>query len=413
MFTMEYKWVITGVACFTMLMSSGARQTFGAFLTPMQLEFATGRAPLALVMSIGVLAGAVCQPFVGKLADSLGARRVLVAGVTLTGVGLVALAFAQDLIAIYAIFGLVLAVGFSASGVIPNAALVSQWFVERRAFALSIGSAGFSMGQVVLLPAATLLIELGGWRFAYAILGLSFFVIVLPVVLFLARDNSGMSAPVDQGVKSQLPEIPGDFTPIRQAMKVPSFWKLLITFGVCGFTGGLAYTHLIPFALDVGMSATEAANLLAIVGTIGVVGSIGLASLSDRVGRKNPLAGLYFMKGLSLLILAAVGGIAAIPIVAMTLGMSKGTGALTSASTGDIFGRRSVGAIYGMFFMSHEFASAVGSYLGGLTFDLSGSYGPIFLVGAAVGIAGSVVAFTIKDVRVQPVRPMAAGAGEF
>ncbi|MDP2663531.1 MAG: MFS transporter, partial [Dehalococcoidia bacterium] len=286
----EYKWVITGVACFTMLMSSGIRQSFSAFLTPMQAEFGTGRAPLALAMSIGLLAGALCQPVVGKLSDSLGARRVLAVGCAITGAGLLALGFAPSLLVVYAIFGLVLAVGFSASGVIPNAALVTRWFVEHRAFALSIASAGFSMGQVVLLPAAAYLIALGGWRFAYWVFGMVFFAAVLPIVLLLARDDPGNKIPSGQEVKSQGPAVSGDFTSIRAAMKTSSFWKLLATFGVCGFTGGLVYTHIIPFALDAGVPATEAANVLAVAGSIGVVGSIAIASLSDRVGRKNPLA---------------------------------------------------------------------------------------------------------------------------
>ncbi len=408
----EYKWVITGVACFTMLMSSGIRQSFSAFLTPMQTEFGTGRAPLALAMSLGLLAGALCQPVVGKLSDSLGARRVLAAGCAVTGAGLLALGFAQSLLIVYAIFGLVLAIGFSASGVIPNAALVSRWFVEHRAFALSIASAGFSMGQVVLLPAAAYLIALGGWRFAYSSFGVLFIVVVLPIVLLLARDHPGGGIPTGQQATVQGTGGLDGFTPMLAAMKTSSFWKLLATFGVCGFTGGLVYTHIIPFAMDAGVPATEAANVLAVAGSIGIVGSIALAALSDRVGRKNPLAALYFMKGFSLLILALVGGVVAIPIVALTLGMSKGTGALTSALTGDIYGRNSIGAIYGMAFLSHEVLASAGSYLGGLAFDLSGTYGPIFLVGAVVGVAGSIVALTISERPAHLQRPVVAAAAD-
>lgn len=408
-FRVEYQWVITGVAFFTMLMSSGVRQSFGAFFTPMQTEFATGRASLALTMSIGLLVGAFCQPLVGKLADSFGAKVVLAAGSAVTGTGLIALTFAPSLLVVYAIFGLVLAIGFSASGVIPNSALVTRWFVERRALALSIATAGFSMGQVILLPVAAQLIEAVGWRYAYGILGLTFFVIVLPTVLLLVRNDPGHKAPSDGGIKSQATEAQGYFTPMRVAMKTPSFWKLFGTFGVCGFTGGLVYTHLIPFSLDAGMSATAAANILAAAGTIGLVGSIAVASLSDRVGRKNPLSGLYFMKGLSLLVLALIGGVAAVPIVALTIGMSKGTGALTSAMIGDKYGRFSVGAIFGMTFLAHEVASAAGSYLGGLTFDLTGSYSPIFLAGAVVGLLGSITAFTISERRVQPAEAVGAG----
>ena len=412
---MQYQWVITGVAFFTMLMSSGVRQSFGVFFTPMQTEFATGRAPLALTMSIGLLVGALCQPLVGKLADSFGARVVLAAGAAVSGVGLISLGFAPSLLVVYAIFGLVLAVGFSASGIIPTSALVTRWFVERRALALSISTAGFSVGQVILLPVAAQLIEAVGWRYTYVVFGLAFLTAVLPTVIFLAKDDPGPArrAPVGEapGPPVQAPPQPPsqrDFTPVREAMKTASFWKLFGTFGVCGFTGGLAYTHLIPFALDAGMSATAAANILAVVGTIGLVGSIAISSLSDRIGRKNPLSGLYFMKGFSLLILALVGGVAAIPIVALTLGMSKGTGALTSAMTGDIYGRLSVGAIFGMVFLAHEVAAATGSYLGGLAFDLTGSYSAIFLVGAVVGLLGSVTAFTIKEARVQVAQPVPA-----
>ncbi|MDP2663016.1 MAG: hypothetical protein Q8R28_20055, partial [Dehalococcoidia bacterium] len=120
----------------------------------------------------------------------------------------------------------------------------------------------------------------------------------------------------------------------------------------------------------------------------------------------------YFMKGFSLLILALVGGVVAIPIVALTLGMSKGTGALTSALSGDLYGRRSVGAIYGMAFLSHEVLASAGSYLGGLAFDLSGTYGPIFVVGAVVGVLGSITALTISERPAYRLEPVAAGAAD-
>lgn len=406
----DHKWAVLGVAFFTLLMGSGARTSFGVFFTPMQADFGTGRAPLALTMSIGYLVGALCQPLVGKLADSLGSRIVLAAGAVVMGAGLIGLGFAQDLLAVYILFGLMAGVGFSAAGLIPSTTLVTRWFLENKGLALSIAVSGFAVGQIVLVPITAQLILVVGWRLTYLILGLPFILVLLPLILWLAKSAPGDKSPSSPtGGGGTLPVAIEDVTPVGQAIRTSTFWKLLGSFTVCGFTVGLIYTHLIPFALDKGMSAIAAANLFAFIGVVGVGGSIGISSLSDRVGRKNPLAALYLMRAITLVFLV-VGGIFAFPIVALTLGLSRGTGPLTSALTGDLYGRLSIGTIFGLIFLSHEAASAAGSYLGGLVFDLTGSYLWIFLAAAIAGVLASITAFSITERRPQPAEAVTAGA---
>jgi MFS family permease len=408
----DYKWVVLGVAFLTLLLASGVRTSFGVFLTPMQVDFGTGRAPLALAVSIGMLVGAFCQPLVGKLADALGARLVLATGAVVMGVGLIGLGFAQSLLAVYLLFGLLVGAGFSAAGIIPSTTLITRWFVEHKGLALSIALSGFAVGQIVLVPLNAQLILAVGWRLTYVILGLSFILVLLPVILWLAKsgpeDTYSHALPVEDRAATRADG--DDHISARQAMRTSAFWRLMGSFTVCGFTVGLIYTHLIPFAQDRGMSPVAAASLFALIGMVGIVGSIFTSSLSDRIGRKNPLAALYLMRGISLLLLAVVGGVVAFPIVALMLGLSRGTASLTSALTGDLYGRLSVGSIFGLVFLSHEVASAAGSYLGGLTFDLTGSYRWIFLVAAIGGILASITAFSILERGPQPTEAASTSA---
>ncbi|HMM43666.1 MAG TPA: MFS transporter, partial [Thermomicrobiales bacterium] len=162
-----YGWVILFVSYMLMFFTAGLSQAFGVFLKPMTEDFGWDRSSFALAMSLFAIVSAIVPPFAGRLADRYGPRLVLTAGALLNGVGMILMAFTSSLWYAYLIYGGVIGLGFGVAGQSTNAALLARWFVKRRGMALSVSSTGLGMGQLVLLPLATLLIIHFSWRTSF------------------------------------------------------------------------------------------------------------------------------------------------------------------------------------------------------------------------------------------------------
>jgi MFS family permease len=138
-----------------------------------------------------------------------------------------------------------------------------------------------------------------------------------------------------------------------------------------------------------------------------------LGLLSDRVGRKIILAAVYLLRVGALMLLFLVRDPLALMIVAAVggIGMS-GSLAMSAALSGDIFGRFSVGTIFGVIFLSHQAGAALGSWLAGFLFDLSGGYGAVFALACGLLLLGATLSLTIDERfrRAAPeLAPVAAG----
>ena len=181
-------------------------------------------------------------------------------------------------------------------------------------------------------------------------MGLILLVAVLPVVWLFLRDDPaevgltpyGTSADTGRGpVAAELLRM----TPLREAARSRSFWLLLGSFFVCGYTStGLIGVHLIPHAVDHGFPNMAASNAMGLMGAMNVVGTTASGYIADRYGKRIPLAIYYFLRGLSLFFLLGVASIGELNVFAIIFGLNYiSTVPPTSMFTADLFGRRSVG----------------------------------------------------------------------
>jgi MFS family permease len=126
---------------------------FGVFFNPMREEFGWSRAATAGVFSLSRLEGAPLGPIIGWLIDRIGSRRMMVAGLAITGLGFMTMYFIQSLWMFYLIYGLLIATGFSMGFFQASQAVVANWFLRRRARALSYLAVGGGLGGAILVPA--------------------------------------------------------------------------------------------------------------------------------------------------------------------------------------------------------------------------------------------------------------------
>jgi MFS family permease len=410
-----YGWWVTIAFAVMVFLSTGVRFSVGPFLKPVVADLETDRASYSLVIALSLFLYGLFMPFVGRLVERWGARPVaalgtLVLAASLAGTGLVARLWQLALV-----YGVLVALGLSATGHVVGSAVVSRWFTRRRATALSLLGAASMAGMSLLVPAAMWLILTIGWRRAYGVIGLAAAVILLPLSLWVVRETpESMGLAPDGLAEATSADVSvTERTALGDALRSVPFWQLCGGLFTCGFSMSLLSAHGVPMLTDHGYPAMLAAGAMGILGASSFVCALVLGAIADRLGRRPVLAWLYGTRALlfAAMFLVHDSPLALLAISALGGASMAGTLAMTSALTADIFGRFSVGSIFGTIFVVHQGGAALGSWLGGLLFELTGGYGAVFAIASVQLLAAALVSITIDEaVRSVPrLRPVAGG----
>jgi MFS family permease len=409
-------WVVIAFVVMTFL-SVGIRFTVGPFLKPVVADLGLDRASFSLVVAAGHFLYGAFTPLVGRLVDHLGARPVLVAGTLVLGGSLAATGFVTSLWQLWAIYGVLMAVGLAATGQVVAAAVISRWFSRRRATALSALGIGSMSGMSLLVPLAMWLILTVGWRTTYVIFGAAVIVMMLPLCLWIIRDSPeqiGMTidgAPVTVAAEGSAVLV--ERTQMTHALQTPSFWQIAGGLFGCGFSMSLLSAHGVPMLTDHGYHPMMASWALGVLGGSSVAFAMVLGIVADRFGRRPVLAWLY---GTRALIFAGLFLIRDQPVALLLVAVAGGASmagsiAMSSALTADIFGRFSMGSVFGTMFLSHQTGAALGSWLAGFMFESTGGYGAAFALAIGMLVCASLVSLRLDDrPRTVPALSPVAGA---
>jgi MFS family permease len=402
-------WVALALSLIVLL-SMGIRFSIGPFLKPVSADLGIDRGTFSLVISLSLLLYGAFMPLVGRVVDRFGARAVCGAGALVMAASLVGTARMTTLWEFYLYYAVVGSLGLAATGHVTGSVALARWFVRRRGLAMSsLGAAGMA-GMALVVPVAMWCILRYGWRASFVILGVGSLAIMLPMALWVIRDG-----PERMGLQPDGDLIPAaavttgtiERTAIGDALRVPSFWLLSVGLFNCGFSMSLLSAHGVPMLTDHGFHPMTASSAIGFLGLTAIAGGLLLGLISDRWGRTPVLAAVYGLRVIAftmlffvrdpvlLLMVAAIGGV----------GMS-GSLAMTSALTGDIFGRYSVGSIFGLIFLFHQTGAALGSWLGGALFDWTGGYGTAFSVAVALLLTAAGLSMTIDEAARPAGRPM-------
>ena len=183
-----YGWWVTIAFAVMVFLSTGVRFSVGPFLKPIVTDLETDRATYSLIVSLSLFLYGVFMPFVGRLVERWGARPVAVLGILVFAASLAGTGLVTQLWQLTLVYGVLVALGLSATGHVVGSAVVSRWFIRRRATALSLLGAASMAGMSLLVPVAMWLILTVGWRATYAIIGLGAAVILLPLALWVVRE---------------------------------------------------------------------------------------------------------------------------------------------------------------------------------------------------------------------------------
>jgi MFS family permease len=382
-----YGYVILGLCFVNMVVMRGVNGAFGVYYLALLEEFSWSRSDGASIASINYVVYALAAPMVGLAFDRVGPRLLMPLGAALVGIGMMLSSISNSLFGLYISYGIVTAVGQGALGFVGHNALISFWFVKRRATAIGIASMGQGVGALVMVPATQILIDSVGWRWTYIVTGSAMLLLLLPANALLQRRAPEDVGQFPDGDGSAIAENPGrgasksskerEWT-LREAAHSFPFWSITIGHLALGTALFLINTHAIAHFVAVGYEKLAASFYFGLIGFIRVGATILWGSISDRLGRGETYGLSIFVTVMGVVGMIAMTINAPLWLIYLTIalyGVGHSAGNPTyGAVIGDIFSGRRIGLIFGLLEISFGLGSAFGSWIGGYLFDLTGSY---------------------------------------
>ena len=395
---MRKPWIVITSAALIVTLAMGVRQAFGLFLPQMSVALDIGRGDFGLALAIQNLLFGLAQPFVGALGDKYGAGRVVLAGTILYVAGLLAAALAGDALGLQLSFGALIGVALSATTFVVVLGAVGRVVpAGRRSLAFGIVTAGGSLGQFLVVPAAQLLLGELGYRLALVALAGGIALMTVLALGVAGRPAVKTESGADQSLGQAL----------REASRHRGYWLLNAGFFVCGFHIAFIATHFPAYLNDRGLGLEIGASALALVGLFNIFGSYLFGLSGDYWRKQYVLSGLYAARALVIALFLAVplSSVTALVFAAAMGFLWLGTVPLTSGLVGQIFGIRYLSTLYGIVFLSHQVGSFFGAWLAGLFYDRTGSYDAAWAASIALGLLAALVHLPIRDAPVARLQP--------
>jgi MFS family permease len=362
----------------------GIRQSFGLFLTPVTHDLAVTAADFTLALAIQNIVWGLSQALVGALADRIGLRITMVAGAAVYAVGLGIMAAAQGVLGLIISGGLIgVALSCTASSLAMTACVraVSE---QRRSMMLGVVSAIGSLGTLVVPLVTQALLAREPWQ--------------IGMLLFVGMAIAMLPAAYWAGGADRVSEHSAATTSMRevlgQAMRNRPFLVMSGAYFVCGLNLMFLSTHLPAYLAFCGQDPMLGAGALAVIGGVSAIGSL-LTGWLGGIYQKHILLGLLYI--LRSAMFTAYFVLPPTPfstlLFAAAMGMLwwPGLAPLIGGLVAEIFGTRYMATLLGLSFVVHQLGSSLGTWGGGLIFDLFGSYDMAWQIGALIGFAAGVI----------------------
>jgi MFS family permease len=372
----EPRWGVLAASFTTLVLVQGATFTFPVFLVPLTVEFGGLRGVAAAAFSLHNLVVGFTATAVDPLMGRFGERRVFAVGAVVLGAGLALAGTAGSPLGLILWFSLVGGIGAGVLGSVAQTVLLSRWFPTARGTVVGLALSGMGVGMFLFAPLAALLIERFGWRWAFTAIGIGTGLLLLPTNALSPLTPPEAAAPPGtnpaRGAEARLGAI---VTTLR-------FWCFAAAFFFTPVSNFLVTTHQVAHIVDAGIDPRWAATAFGVMGLLSAVGRASFGALSDRVGRIPAALASYVATALgtlALLLLAPGSPMWLLYAFILLFGLTLGArGPIIAALAADLYRGRSYGAVLGLITLGNRLGSAVGPWLGGAIYDMTGSYRAAF-----------------------------------
>ena len=393
---LHYAWIIA----FAGMLISGAgvgiiNSTTGIFIKPVCDALGFSRGEFTIYSSIATLVCVALMPAFGSLFRKYGFRKISIIGAIVCGLSLLCFSFATEL---WHFYTLAFISGLFVNGISIMAVgiLVNKWFIDKRGIATGIAYSGTGLLAAVLIPITTRFIELNGLEWSYRFLGGVSLFILLPIILFVIKNN-----PEDMGLepyrdkknevtKKIIQESATSETGItrEKAIRSVPFWLLAIAVMGIALCQAGPHVHTVSFISDIGYSTVFASTVSSVYMILLTVSKIIMGMAFDKLGS---LKGSLLIGGCCILfpILALFAVMpAALWIYTLVLSIaSSGSTILATILTANYFGRKDFSRVYSIISMFTYIGVTISSPMLGSIYDVTGSYTAAWYLIAVIGIA--------------------------
>ena len=379
----------------------------------MMNEFGWTRAMTAGAYSLRSIEGGLASPVVGWAVDKYGPRIVIIFGGIVAGLGFIMMPFVDSLLGFYAIYGILLSIGMSAMLYLPSFTVIARWFKRRLSMALAILATGAGLGGLICAPVSAILITNYGWRISFIIIGITIWVVVLPISLVIRNspDQMGLNPDGDlhdanssdvstgESNKNNSNDSAEDYT-LKEALKSSVFWLLAMAGLFRGMGHSTIVVHSVPALTDAGIPLANAAFSIGLLTLVSIIGRVSFGYMGDRVDKRYLFVILYILQGFGILVLMIADRMTMVYLFIFLFGIGfGGTIPLNPAIRTDYFGRQALGKIMGFGATIGMISSAIGPIFAGHIFDTTGSYRYAFMFISALMFCGIPVMLSLPRLK--------------
>jgi MFS family permease len=321
-------------------------------------------------------------------------------GGVLLGLGYLLMSTVSALWEYYLYCTVIIGIGISGTDVVVLST-TARWFVKKRSMLTGVIKVGTGVGMMIMPLFINRLIAQYDWRSTFLVLGIMILIVYVACSQCLVRDpdKKGLSpdgASNNDPLKQTSVE---KGLAIKDALRTPQLWTICVAYSLLMFPIATVMFHIVPIAIDLGISAANAANVLATVGFVSIVGRFVMGTAGDRIGTKSSLVICFLLLLSGLIWLQFSTTLWMLLLFAVIHGFAHGGFfTLISPLLADFFGTRSHGAIFGVLTFVSAIGAAVGPVMAGYMFDTTGSYQLVFLALTGMSIAGLIAASLLKPV---------------
>jgi predicted MFS family arabinose efflux permease len=381
-------WAIITAAGLIIGATVGLRQVVGLYMPPVSQSLGIGLEPFSAAMAVANLLWGVGGVAAGAIADRYGAGRITALGIALLILGYYIMYAAQsggDLMW----SGISIGTGVGACGLSVMVGVVGRAAPPSRRTA-AIASLGIAsgLGNFVAFPYTHLLMEALGWKASLLAV-----IATLAVLVPCAWVVSGKPVPT-AGIKPQsLREA------FAEALRLPSYWLLVVGYSVCGFHVAFYSTHLPAYVASQGLPAWVAVWALTATGVANIIGTFLAGRSAPYLEKRQSLTFIYLIRCVIFLGLLYLP-----PSPPAIIGLSSllglvwlATVPLTSGLVATFFGTTWLSMLFGIVLLSHQIGSFIGVWLAGILFDLTQSYDSMWRISIGISLTAALLHWPIRE----------------
>jgi MFS family permease len=414
-----YGWKLVMLTLFSNCLAGGpVWNGVGIWVKTLEVQFGWSRAQLTGAFSLAQLEGSLIGPLMGYLIDRLGAKRMVLIGLMVTGLGFVIFSQTLNVAMFYFSYSLIM-LGTAAGTWLPMMSVLNRWFSRMRGRAMSVAGEGSFLGGLLLVPALAWAVDPDnlGWRATAFWIGLGFIAIAWPIsrVIRERPEDYGqlpdgdplVAAPAVETRPERVREADQagagpDFT-ARQAIRTQAFWFITFGHALSSMLIATLTVHLVPMLTDQGLTLQTAAFVWSVLMAVGATFQLIGGYVGDRIPKNVALFGFTVLQACGFIMAAFINDVPMAMVFAVVYGAGFGGRVpLTTAIRGDYFGKRAFATITGISMAPLYMFMLVAPLVAAVMFDALGSYTLSFLIlGAIGGMSGPLFLFARRP---QPPR---------